>query len=101
MLAAFLLILAHKVSDRVNGAEAELRRAAARASKGGHATLSPADIFTTEEMAEMAAVKPLGSAAKQGLIVAAKGADMAADGLDVSFHTDSMKWETQMTQTPA
>jgi len=100
LLAAGLLILAHKVSDVVNGTEAEVRRAAARASKGSPA-YSPGDVFTTEEMAERAAVKPLGSAAKQGLAVAAKGADMAAAGHCVQFHTKSMKWETQMTQMPA
>ena len=77
-----LLILAHKVSDCVNGPKAEMRRAAARASEGLPAH-SLEDVLTTGELAEMVAVKPLGSAAMLGLPDVVKGADVPAAGVGV------------------
>mmetsp|Transcript_9841 Transcript_9841/g.33959 ORF Transcript_9841/g.33959 Transcript_9841/m.33959 type:complete len:591 (+) Transcript_9841:143-1915(+) len=82
LLAAGLLILAHKVSDCVNGPKAEMRRAAARASEGLPAH-SLEDVLTTGELAEMVAVKPLGSAAMLGLPDVVKGADVPAAGVGV------------------
>ena len=77
-----LLILAHKVSDCVNGPKAEMRRAAARASEGLPAH-SLEDVLTTGELAEMVAVKPLGSAVMLGLPDLVKGADVPAAGVGV------------------